>query len=123
MSPRLLLGVDSLPDPVQPGLPVLVGERLAVRHLGDVRRRVQRVAVGKLPAKTLGQQFTNGRLAGTGHPRHDDRHHVRRIDALPRQGRRRDYRLGNSRTVVKLIVQVDRGADQGQMAEGLREVA
>ena len=60
-------------QPVEPGPAVGVGQRRARRHPGDVRRRMEIVAVEERPAKIRGQRLADRRLAAAGHAhQHDD---------------------------------------------------
>jgi hypothetical protein len=65
-------GVEPLPDRLEPRLPVVVVQRLASGHLRDVGRRVEVVGVRERHPQALGEGRADGRLAGTGHPHHDD---------------------------------------------------
>lgn len=50
----------------QPRLAVGIVERDSLLHLGDAGWGVERVSIGKLPAKFLGEQPADGCLSGTG---------------------------------------------------------
>ena len=71
-APVAALG-DPAGDRVQPGRPVGVVQRVAGRHLGDVRRRVEVVGLGVRHAEPLGEQGADRRLARARHP-HDHDH-------------------------------------------------
>jgi hypothetical protein len=60
-------GVDPLGDRAQPRPAVLVGERDALPHLGDVGFRVERVGVGEAPAQPPGEHRAHGGLTASGH--------------------------------------------------------
>ena len=68
------LGVrrQPLPDRLEPGVPVVVVERLTGGHLGDVGGRVEVVGVGERDPQPLGQGRAHGRLAGAGDAHGDD---------------------------------------------------
>ncbi|BFO20157.1 hypothetical protein SHKM778_65450 [Streptomyces sp. KM77-8] len=55
--------VRPVADGVQPGPPVVIGERGTGRHLGDVGRRVEVVALGVRDAEPGREQGTDGGLA------------------------------------------------------------
>src|SRR5262245_45340272 len=60
--PRLLLGaliVDPSGDALQPGLAVRIGQRDSGMHLGDVRLRMERVALLEGPAEARSQLLRN----------------------------------------------------------------
>ena len=56
----------------EPGSTVVVGERVTLLHLLDVRGGMKFVAVVEGPAQCVGQRAADRRLAGAGHPHHDD---------------------------------------------------
>ena len=75
---RLVIELDGgkhLADPVEPRSPVLVGERVAGCHLGDVRRGVQVVGVGEPRTESCGEWLPDRGLAGAGDAHH---HHAGR---------------------------------------------
>ena len=59
------------PIDLEPGVAVLVVQRLPGGHLGDVGRRVQVVGVLERHVQPLGEGGSDGGLAGAGDP-HDD---------------------------------------------------
>src|SRR6185503_19101005 len=59
-------------QPIEPWPAIFVGERRARCHLGDVRRRMEVVAVEERPAELFGHRAADGRL-----PRSGDAHHHR----------------------------------------------
>lgn len=78
-------GVDVLRGPrqdcttqrMEPGEPIVVGQRSAVGHLGNVRGRMHGVAVEKRPAELFRQPSADRRFAGAGHAHNNDHHGMR----------------------------------------------
>ena len=68
---RAMLG-DPGGDRAQPRPAVLVGERLAALHLGDIGGRMETVRVAERAVELRGDQLPDGRLAGTRHAHHHD---------------------------------------------------
>ena len=67
-----LLGRDPVADGLEPRPAVLVGERGAAAHLGDVGLGVEGVALGELPAEHGGQPLRDRRLPAPGDTHDDD---------------------------------------------------
>ena len=67
-----LQAVGRIADPLQPGGPVFVVERVARRHLLDVRARVQIIAVDELGPQGIGHFEADAGLAAATHTHHDN---------------------------------------------------
>lgn len=65
-------GREPSSDEGEPGPAIVVGERFAAAHPGDVFRRVQVVAVDIGRAETGGERGTDRRLAAAGDAHQDD---------------------------------------------------
>lgn len=74
-------------DGLEPGLPVLVVQRVAGAHLVDVRLRMERVRFGVVDAEAFGECRAHGRLARAGNAHHHDDGHP----YLPRRCSRDEY--------------------------------
>src|SRR5947209_3941929 len=59
-----------LPDPFEPGIAIVVVERLTRRHLGDVRRRVQGVRIHEGHRQPSRQRRPHRRLARSRYAHH-----------------------------------------------------
>ena len=64
--------VDPGSDRGEPGLAVLIGQRRAARHLGDILGRVKGIGVAEGPAETPGQPLAQRGLARAGDAHDDD---------------------------------------------------
>ena len=63
--------VDPGGNRAQPRPAVLIGQRNALPHLVDVRRRMKRIGVAELPLERSGEERSDSRFAASGNAHHD----------------------------------------------------
>ena len=62
--------------PFKPWLAIGIRQRLPLPHLLDIRRRMEVISVGKLPAQFVGQATTNRRFSRSGYAHDQDNHYA-----------------------------------------------